>query len=367
MSLVGIVNLAERLLNQNAPQGETAAGGPSAATGANAQATQGAAGEDQFTPSSQTGQTQTAAQDAGLFTVAQFSFFSAAADFLLGQNTAAPANPAANATAPANVAPPAPQTTFTPVGAAPQNLPNLAAQTQLTPAANAATAAGLPQNATVPATTGATGTANVLTNQAAAAPATAAAPTSQGSAATQQQLQSLNNALAALGLSPQDIQELDQIASVINDYSPSAYTALAYQLEQLAQQAAPQATQQAGANAAANAQTAPANANGATAAANGANTAGPNANAGGFQVKELVIKFAGVEAQGNTAAQGNANGGAVQPATGNANANNFQFAAFNLQIEQVNLTLVNDNGQTAQIQAPANPFASQARTKAAAA
>jgi hypothetical protein len=48
-------------------------------------------------------------------------------------------------------------------------------------------------------------------------------------------LQALNLSLAALGLSRQDINQLDQIASTINDYSPAAYTARAFQLEALAQ------------------------------------------------------------------------------------------------------------------------------------
>jgi hypothetical protein len=51
------------------------------------------------------------------------------------------------------------------------------------------------------------------------------------------QLQALNLALAALGLNTQDINQLDQIASIINDYNPSLFTAQAYQLEALAQKA----------------------------------------------------------------------------------------------------------------------------------
>jgi hypothetical protein len=47
-------------------------------------------------------------------------------------------------------------------------------------------------------------------------------------------------ALAALGLSNQQIEQLDQVASTTSNYSPSAYTAQAYQLELLARQPAPQ-------------------------------------------------------------------------------------------------------------------------------
>jgi hypothetical protein len=69
----------------------------------------------------------------------------------------------------------------------------------------------------------------------------------------------LNNALTALGLTPQEIQQLDQIASITNDFNPNAFTALAYQLEALAQ--APQTT------AAANINTQSASGNGNTGAA----------------------------------------------------------------------------------------------------
>jgi hypothetical protein len=47
-------------------------------------------------------------------------------------------------------------------------------------------------------------------------------------------------ALAALGLSNQQIEQLDRVASTTSNYSPSAYTAQAYQLELLARQPAPQ-------------------------------------------------------------------------------------------------------------------------------
>lgn len=51
---------------------------------------------------------------------------------------------------------------------------------------------------------------------------------------TQQQLQALNLALAVLGLSEQDIAQLDQIANTVNNYNPQAYTTRALQLEVLA-------------------------------------------------------------------------------------------------------------------------------------
>ncbi len=66
-----------------------------------------------------------------------------------------------------------------------------------------------------------------------------------------------------------------------------------------------------------------------------------NATGGGFQIQELSIKFSGVQ---ETLNQSGANGQA-----GNTSV---QLSAFNLQVEEVNLTLANGNGQTAQIQAP---------------
>ena len=329
MSLVGLVNLAERLSNQNSTESQqTQAPQKTAAVQTNP-TTHGVA-DDQFTPSPQNGQAQSSAQDAGLFSVTQISFFSAAAEFLLGQATA----PAANQTTPGNSAgaanTPAPQNANANAVVAPEAV----SQQPVVPITNFTPAA------TAPAATS-TATSNL--------------------AATQQQLQTLNQALTALGLSQQDIQQLDRIASIINDFNPSAFTALAYQLEVLAQQVAPQAaatapvvnTQPALANAniaatnpAANS-TAPSN----TAAVNAPAAAGTAANGGAFQIQELTIKFSGVNVQETAQANANGNTGA-QSTQSNTGAATFQYAAFNLQIEEVNLTLVNGNGQTAQIQAP---------------
>jgi hypothetical protein len=53
-------------------------------------------------------------------------------------------------------------------------------------------------------------------------------------------LQTLNNSLAALGLSTTAIRTVDQIANAINDFNPDAYSNLVYQLEAAAQAAASQ-------------------------------------------------------------------------------------------------------------------------------
>jgi hypothetical protein len=91
---------------------------------------------------------------------------------------------------------------------------------------------------------------------------------------TQEQLQALNLALAALGLNTQDIQQLDQIASAVNDYHPVAYTARALQLKALGKRSPTQATVPAGANA----RPAPANANAVVSKAAGTNTAAAAGN-----------------------------------------------------------------------------------------
>jgi len=77
---------------------------------------------------------------------------------------------------------------------------------------------------------------------------TPASATPQGALAVQQQLQTLNNSLAALGLSAADIQKVDQVAGLINDFSPTAFTSLVYQLEAVAQNVARQAAQAQNAN-----------------------------------------------------------------------------------------------------------------------
>jgi hypothetical protein len=73
-----------------------------------------------------------------------------------------------------------------------------------------------------------------------AAPAAAANAPASGSASVEKQLQALNNSLAALGLSAADIRTVDRIASVINNFNPTSFTSLVYQLEGLAANAAQQ-------------------------------------------------------------------------------------------------------------------------------
>ena len=63
---------------------------------------------------------------------------------------------------------------------------------------------------------------------------TATTVATPGSVTTEAQLESLNRSLAALGLSAADIKKVDQIASVINNFNPTSFTSLVYQLKALA-------------------------------------------------------------------------------------------------------------------------------------
>jgi hypothetical protein len=184
MAHVGLVNLTQHLLNQATGQSQE---GQTATKSANATGNTGALPppEDHFTPSAR----NEPAQAAGLFTVNRSTLFSAAAGALLSKT-------------------PAPQPK-------PANTPAPAAQT--TAAANAPAANPPPAH---PAAVVATATPNI-----------------------QNQLQALNNALAALGLDHADILVVDRVASRLQDFNPTAFTSLVYQLEALAQNAAAQQAQ----------------------------------------------------------------------------------------------------------------------------
>src|SRR5882724_11839894 len=108
MSLVAIVNLAQRLLNQTFEQGQNAASNTKQAKPTTTNVT-GLNSEDQFTSSAVNG--GATGQDAGLFNVQRFAIFSAAADFVLSQRSeATPAlaeTPAVTKAAPNDSAAPA--------------------------------------------------------------------------------------------------------------------------------------------------------------------------------------------------------------------------------------------------------------------
>jgi hypothetical protein len=256
MATTGLVNLAESLLNQTATAQELQAVPATNGTGtATAGAVNTQAILDEFVPSSQTGAANATAEAAGLFTAAQFPLFTAAANSLLSQSTPAQSTPALInlAVAPGNtVAPLVPPlvsfvegTTQIPI----QTIATTPAPAAATPAAATLAVALAGVQAGTNGNAIAANVAPVATPQQPAAVASvtnsasaigAATAASSGTLANQAQLQTLNNSLAALGLSTSAIQTVDQIANAINDFNPDAYSSLVYQLEAAAQAAASQ-------------------------------------------------------------------------------------------------------------------------------
>jgi hypothetical protein len=234
MSHIGIVNLAERLLNQAQAEEHATPNLPSppqrtssASTSPNSASASSPSTSDEFTASTPTTASDASAQAAGLFSVRTLSLFTAAANFILGTNTttANAGKSAPPAAAPATPTAATPSATTTPAAA------TLAAATIATAPAVATTPAPVPPPA--PA-------ANTDTTTAAPPAETVAStfippPTLTQVADTNSQLQSLNDSLAALGLSQSDITVIDRVASAFQDYNPTTYTDLVYQLEGLAQ------------------------------------------------------------------------------------------------------------------------------------
>ena len=268
MALTALIRLSEQLLNETAAaQGAGTPQTPVNAAGNTANSPAAPAARDQFVPSTQNNAAAANAEAAGLFRVAQFSLFTAAADSLLAQTAPARQRNAASQPAPAAgvLFEPAAQGAGV-INPAAKQATDLAAATHTPAAANANAnnantadaATALPQPVAAATTANATsaGTANA---------------TAAGAASVQAELQALNNTLAALGLNATDIRKVDQIASLINDFNPAAFIRLAYQLERFAQNAAQQSAA-AAANTAAHAPTATGS-SGATAA--GSNAAAP--------------------------------------------------------------------------------------------
>jgi len=141
---------------------------------------------------------------------------------------------------------------------------------------------------------------------------------------TQSQIQAFNQALAAIGLNSNDIQKLDQIATLVNVFSPTAFSDLIGQFQALARQAAQ------------------------LSAAN--TSAGSKENSGGFQIQRLSLQFDGSQQSPNAVAgPSGAEGAASQPAPGN------------LQFGRLQLTLTNEAGLSANVFAPQqNPNAAPA-------
>jgi hypothetical protein len=134
---------------------------------------------DLFVPSSRTGIADATAEAAGLFTATQFSLITAAQNSLLARSVAT---------------------------------------ALLQPGTPATASASAPR-------------------------ATGADIPAPGTFSIQTQLQTLNNALAQLGLNAADIQKVDRIASVINDFNATTFTNLIHQLKALAANAAQKTAQ----------------------------------------------------------------------------------------------------------------------------
>jgi hypothetical protein len=298
MALIGIVHFAERLLNQT--QENDASAQSNAKHAVRAQSAQNDDG-DQFTPS-----THNPGQDAGLFRVSNISLFSAAADFVFEQ-------PAAQPTSATNVSDNTSQN-----AAANENgagATNVAANTNAVPVASAAAAVAVP-----------------------AAIANSAANAANDVTA---ELQNLNSTLASLGLSQAEINVVDRIAQVVRDFNPQAFNDLINQLQTLAQANSAQNAAQISAQSAAQNSARPATQTAENSAQAASNS---DAQTGGFSIQELSIKFAGVE-------------GTTQLSKNGKSAGAVEFSAYNLQVEEVQITFANGAGQTTQVQAPQTPAA----------
>jgi hypothetical protein len=254
MALTSIVNIVQSLTRDSLAQGPE--NQLTAQPAANSNSSRLAALiQDSFTPSNQANSSaQGAAQEAGLFQVSQFSLAAAGSLVIQSQPQGNP-----------NPAPPLAPPAITIVTASPP----AAAVEPNTPASP-------PPAQTVS-----------LVN----------APS---------QILVFNQALAALGLNNNDIQKLDQIATLVNVFSPIAFTDLIRQFQALAQQVA-QLT--------------------------AVNAAGPSiAGAGAYQVQQLSLQFNNPQASPSAATLAGAVGG--------------------LQLGNVQLTLANPAGQSANVQAP---------------
>jgi hypothetical protein len=299
MSLTAIVNLAERILNNSSKGSGDSNLSPKQSKPVATVSAESNSG-DQFTPSVAN------EVDAGLFQVTQISLLSAAAEFFLSRTNSPQANsPVVRAEAPLGAtATPAISLPTTPAA---QNSPQtLASTTNTVPAGSSTLSAAPTATASAPLPSSTISTANSSLSQ----------------------LQSLNNALSALGLDPTELAQVDRIASLIQDFSPLAFTSLVYQIEALANADTSQSVAAASSSS-----------NAGTAATTG-NASGVNAT-GGFQVSELAIKFSGLQ---ESIAPVGANGQSGSPS--------IQLSAFNLQVQEVNLTLTNQAGQSVQVSAP---------------
>jgi hypothetical protein len=178
MAVEGIGSVVQNLADQAYGQAPSAPGAPAAAVNAGKAPTAPPVAEDTFTPSAQNNPAQSAAQEAGIFQVTPGALTAATANLVSGQPIQS--------------------------GAPASNVPA------------AGTPGGVPRTA-------------------AAAPG--ATTTAAANPSTQVKLQALNAALPALGLTNQEIQQIDRIATLVQDFNPGAYINLVNQYEAEAQTA----------------------------------------------------------------------------------------------------------------------------------
>jgi hypothetical protein len=198
MAVEGIGNLVQILADQLLEQAPNLQAGGTTQGVANAG--NAAVPEDTFTPSTQDNAAQTTAQDAGIFQVSQGALTAVTVSILFAQ-----ANP--NATL--------------------SGAPASAASATTTDAGNAQP--GATANSNIPVIPGQLFAPTPVGQ----APTPAAVPTMN----EQEKIQALNASLPALGLSKVEIQEIDRLATLIQNFNPAAYTDLVNQFEALAQQA----------------------------------------------------------------------------------------------------------------------------------
>jgi hypothetical protein len=175
-------------------------------------------------------------------------------------------------------------------------------------------------------------TATESAAQKGAAPATQTPANPAATAAAQNQIEALNAALPSLGLTNEEIQQIDRIASLVGNFNPAAYASLVSQFESLAQQAAQQGAPNPGAAAIPGTQ-APSN---------------PSVSANGvtYQLQGALIQFSVQKGPGNNPA-GDGNGQAQS-----SSSNGDQGNAAGLQLSQAQFALSTNNGQPVQVQVP---------------
>ena len=261
MALTSIINLNELLAAQNKGKG-TGAQAVANATGTSTPVSPLPPIQDSFTPSAAGHSSQAAALEAGLFQIALSPIL------------------------------PAPGTTQ--------------AQTNPNPVGAQATSA-----ATITPYAPATTSDLTLPGAASAQPAVSANGQAIPGLSTQNQIQNLNQALVTLGLNHNDILKLDQIATLVNTFSPDAFTDLIGQFKVLAQQSAQRVVTNSGAPG--------------------------STNPSSFQVQGVLLHFSAAQKATNAGAGPNG-----EHVVG-------QSAPTELQIERAHLTLTSGTGSSVSV------------------